>query len=251
MKDNESPTKKSTVKSKLGGGDPYYFYQASDGQHLYLHPLDIKVLKYEFGDYESFPNQIKLPIISIVESTVDNVSFFLIQDLRKRCKYLSHIPLSCDVNFCEVDLPHVVSIETSSNFDLEISSRFQKLLCNEQKRMKETRKQRYSIKQEYATSPSYEETAEFRYDENEFGPPLSTSPEQQIFSTQSTPPRKTFANIAMDAGSNSLPTIWQKPVEWKLEIPQEALASISISPNGKGKKKKKILLFGNGGSRTY
>ncbi len=53
--------------------DSYYFYQASDGQHLYLHPLDIKVLKQEFGVYADFPGHLKLPLISIRESTVNAV----------------------------------------------------------------------------------------------------------------------------------------------------------------------------------
>ena len=76
--------------------DFYYFYMSDQGLHYYLHPLDIKILKHEFQDYSHFPNEIHVSVIQIQESTMD-------EELRKRCKYLSHVPLSCDVNFCEVD----------------------------------------------------------------------------------------------------------------------------------------------------
>jgi hypothetical protein len=51
----------------------YYFYQAVDGQHIYLHPLDIRILKYEFGDYEKFPRQIQVKATSVQESTLTEV----------------------------------------------------------------------------------------------------------------------------------------------------------------------------------
>ena len=51
----------------------YYFYQGADGQHLYLHPLDIKVLKYEYGEYDNFPDRITATAIRVQESTVNEV----------------------------------------------------------------------------------------------------------------------------------------------------------------------------------
>ena len=71
--------KKSAEKQVLPAADDsasFYFYQAADGQHIYLHPLDIKVLKQEFGSYDNFPSHIKLPVISIRESTVNQVYIF-------------------------------------------------------------------------------------------------------------------------------------------------------------------------------
>ncbi|KAK7465538.1 hypothetical protein VKT23_005512 [Stygiomarasmius scandens] len=113
----------------------YYYYQAASGLPIYLHPLDIKILLTHFGpaesqskpdqvststsrrnprnrgggppssshhtppssnDYSSLPNTIFVKVDAFSEGTVD-------EDLRKRCKYLSHLPEGADVCFVEVD----------------------------------------------------------------------------------------------------------------------------------------------------
>ncbi len=51
----------------------YYFYQASTGQHIYLHPLDIKILKKQFGAYDRFPDEIILHVANFDEMGVTEV----------------------------------------------------------------------------------------------------------------------------------------------------------------------------------
>ncbi|KAG5461009.1 MAG: hypothetical protein BJ554DRAFT_6871 [Olpidium bornovanus] len=97
------------ARRKDGRTDSYYFFQARDGQHLYLHPLDIRVLKQEYGDYDEFPETITVRVVGVEEST-------LTEELRKRCRYLSHLPLSCDVTFVEVDWQGLVGEETMKMF---------------------------------------------------------------------------------------------------------------------------------------
>jgi hypothetical protein len=121
-KDSQNGKKKQQQQQpKHRDGPPsdgfYYFYQSVDGQHYYLHPLDIKILKHEFDEYDKFPSKITVKAWSVQESTMN-------EDLRKRCKYLSHLPLSCDVNFCEVDLSSVVSNETLNVFESEYINLF-------------------------------------------------------------------------------------------------------------------------------
>lgn len=87
----------------------YYFYQMADGQHYYLHPLCNKILKYEYGDYSNFPETINCRIISLEESTIND-------DMRKRFKYLSHLPLTCDIVLCEIYLSDIVSSATFKKF---------------------------------------------------------------------------------------------------------------------------------------
>jgi hypothetical protein len=53
----------------------YYFYQSSLGDHVYLHPLETKVLKHEFGGYDRFPESIAVEVVGVQESTV--VSIFV------------------------------------------------------------------------------------------------------------------------------------------------------------------------------
>jgi hypothetical protein len=40
----------------------------------------------------------------------------LTEDLRKKCKYLGHLPLACDVTFLEINVKDIVSPETMSVF---------------------------------------------------------------------------------------------------------------------------------------
>lgn len=83
----------------------FYFYQAVDGQHVYLHPLDIRILKHEYGEYDQFPPQLQVQAMSVQEST-------LTEELRKKCKYLGHLPLACDVTFLEINVKDIVSEAT-------------------------------------------------------------------------------------------------------------------------------------------
>lgn len=92
----------------VGPGDRYFqFYQASDGSHVYLHPLDIRILKQEFGDYSAFPPKISARVQEYEEGSVNS-------DLRKRFRYLGHLPLGSDVTFAEVVLDGLVAEETLS-----------------------------------------------------------------------------------------------------------------------------------------
>ncbi|KAJ7638925.1 hypothetical protein FB45DRAFT_1055135 [Roridomyces roridus] len=79
----------------------YYYYQAASGLPIFLHPLDIKILLSHFGGYAAFPDSISVRIEAVGEGTVND-------DLRKRCKYLAHMPDSADVVFVEADVGDVV-----------------------------------------------------------------------------------------------------------------------------------------------
>ncbi|KAI8816071.1 uncharacterized protein EV422DRAFT_572133 [Fimicolochytrium jonesii] len=123
--------KKQTANpSKPPSDGMYYFYQSVDGQHLYLHPLDIKVLKFEYGEYESFPDRLVVDVIKVQESTMN-------EDLRRRCRYLGHIPLSCDVTFCEIDPTPLVAATTRTAFEKELSQRINKYKAQERKEKQE------------------------------------------------------------------------------------------------------------------
>ncbi|KAI9796394.1 MAG: hypothetical protein M1833_006166 [Piccolia ochrophora] len=94
---------------------PYYFYQAS--LHYYLSPLDIRILKSAFGDFSSFPTTVLARVERVSTGhTVD-------EELRKRAKYLSHLPYGCEVGFLECDWTDIVSHEVLSRFDSEITKR--------------------------------------------------------------------------------------------------------------------------------
>jgi hypothetical protein len=94
---------------------PYFFYQALT--HYYLSPLDIRILKSAFGDYMSFPATI-LPRVEHIST-----GHIVDHDLRKRAKYLGHLPYGCEVGFLECDWTDVISPEVLELFNLEIERR--------------------------------------------------------------------------------------------------------------------------------
>ena len=96
----------------------YYFYQALP--HYYLSSLDIRILKTAFGNYDSFPATL-LPRVDHVSTghVVDD-------DLRRRTKYLAHLPSGREVAFLECDWTDVVGPDVLQRFAPDIDRRRKK-----------------------------------------------------------------------------------------------------------------------------
>ena len=86
----------------------YLFYHGL--LHYYLSPLDIRILRAAFGPYPSFPSSI-LPRVERVSS-----GHIVDDELRKRVKYLAHLPYGCEVGFLECDWTDVVSLDVLAEF---------------------------------------------------------------------------------------------------------------------------------------
>ncbi|BFZ55616.1 hypothetical protein PYCC9005_002657 [Savitreella phatthalungensis] len=99
--------------------DRYYFYQPRTGCHFYLSPFDIRILKKAFEHFSAFPDH----IIARVEAAQTQS---LTEDLRRRTKYLSHLPLGCEVTFLECDWSGVVEEEVLKGYQQEIDRRRRK-----------------------------------------------------------------------------------------------------------------------------
>ncbi|XP_055862144.1 RING finger protein 10-like [Biomphalaria glabrata] len=97
--------------------DTYYFYQASTGQQIYLNSLNAQCLIKEYGSLENGPEVIKATIVAIER-------IFMTEDIRKRLRYLSHIPLTCEFHVVELKLmPPILSKETLRHFHPEFEKR--------------------------------------------------------------------------------------------------------------------------------
>lgn len=121
----------------------YYFYQAEDGQHMYLHPVNVRCLVREYGSLEKCPEKITAAVVEID-------GFSMSEDVRRRHRYLCHLPLTCEFSICELDLkPPSVSKETLTLFseDIEKRKRLRQKKAREERRrerrieMEENRKQ--------------------------------------------------------------------------------------------------------------
>jgi len=115
---------------------PYFFYQAL--LHYYLAPLDIRILKSAFGNFSSFPTTL-LPRVERIST-----GHIMDDDLRKRTKYLSHLPYGCEVGFLECNWTDVVVPEILDQFKDEIEKR------RKRNRDKETREERDRVRAEKA-----------------------------------------------------------------------------------------------------
>jgi hypothetical protein len=113
---NRNPRQRRNLNPPPPSTQTYYFYQSASGLPIFLHPLDIKILFSHFNSYASFPDTISVRVESFAEGTVND-------DLRKRCKYLAHMPEGADVVFIEADLEGVVGQEGLKNFEVALKTR--------------------------------------------------------------------------------------------------------------------------------
>lgn len=191
------------------GDQPYYFYQALP--HFYLSPLDIRILKAAFGDYSLFPATI-LPRVEHIST-----GHIVDDELRKRAKYLGHLPYGCEVNFLECDWTDLVSPEILERFRPETEKRRRR---NREKAAREEKERIRAEKEEeekrWAAArrrrPSYG-TVERPFTDDDFLP-LSGS-----------------AAAAADSGDTNAPAT-SPPSPSRMQSRFGALASPSTSPPG-------------------
>lgn len=183
---------------------PYFFYQAL--LHYYLAPLDIRILKSAFGDFASFPSTL-LPRVERVST-----GHIMDDELRKRTKYLSHLPYGCEVGFLECNWTDVVPPEILIPFKDEIEKR------RKRNRDKETREERDRVRAEKAEDDARWATARRKRPsippENFSGDDFHPLAPSSLDANNASPPWPTrqgssFATLASPSTSPSAPrTVW-------------------------------------------
>lgn len=93
----------------------FHFYTSPP--HLYLSPLDIRILKTKYGAFSEFPSTL-LPRVERI-----SMGHSIDDDMRKRAKYLGHLPRGCLVSFLECDWTDIVPDEILATFKDEIEHR--------------------------------------------------------------------------------------------------------------------------------
>ncbi|KAJ5653186.1 hypothetical protein N7490_000189 [Penicillium lividum] len=189
--------------------EPYYFYQALP--QFYLSSLDIRILKAAFHEYASFPATI-LPRVERIST-----GHIVDDELRKRVKYLGHLPHGCEVNFLECDWRDVVVPEVLSRFRTETERR------RKRNREKEAREEKDRIRAEkeeddkrWAAArhkrPSIGGVSEAPFSAHDFQPLASNDPTLFDMGTSSaSSPRASSQSRALDSHSTSPPgtrTVW-------------------------------------------
>ncbi|XP_012536318.1 RING finger protein 10 [Monomorium pharaonis] len=132
--DNVSNDSQTVSYSKF-----YYFYQAEDGQHIYLHAANVKMLEMQYGSLEYCPP-------TITGKLLEKEASICTEELRRRLRYLCHLPLTCPFELAEIELkPPLVSAEVLHAFRDQIKSR-QKY--REQKEREERKREKKIIEEE-------------------------------------------------------------------------------------------------------
>merc|ERR550534_2604468 len=106
----------SEVQSKPGKRQTFYFYQASDGQPIFLHALNVQMLVTEFGSLENCPNTIKAEILEKDSSSMTT-------ELRDRLRYLRHLPVCTAFEVAELDISNLVSRATLGHYAGQLEER--------------------------------------------------------------------------------------------------------------------------------
>lgn len=114
---DESELSADAIKGRLSTNYYYYFYQAEDGQYMFLSPVNVRCLVREYGSLENCPEQITASVVEIVGHSMT-------EDVRHRHRYLCHLPLTCEFSICELALtPPVISKETLDAFAVDLDRR--------------------------------------------------------------------------------------------------------------------------------
>ncbi|KAK7336160.1 hypothetical protein VNO77_16693 [Canavalia gladiata] len=168
--------------------DSYNFYQAADGQHLILHPLNMKCLLHHYGSYDMLPHRISGRILQLETVTQSEA-------MRRRYRFLSHFPLTTSFQLCEIDLSEMLPPEALAPFMDEIRKR-----ANQRKQLaKKERKEK--IKAEATSTYSLPIPSSYQLSSRD-GPPTFSIDDFEALGNSamsSSPPvvgeRKSFSNV--------------------------------------------------------
>ncbi|KAJ5230190.1 hypothetical protein N7489_010898 [Penicillium chrysogenum] len=218
VKAKEKGRSKQTPVSS-GPDQPYHFYQALP--QFYLSSLDIRILKAAFGEYSLFPATI-LPRVEHIST-----GHIVDDELRKRVKYLGHLPQGCEVSFLECDWRDVVVPEVLARFRAETDRRRKHRIRAE----KEEDDKRWAAARRKRPSIGSASVSEAPFSAHDFQPlPHNADPTlYDATASSASPPRSSAGFGALASPSTSPPgsrTVWGTAAVGSLSPSLEAQGAI-------------------------
>ena len=113
----------------------YFFFQASSGQNIFLHPLDIKVLLSLYGSYAAFPKTLQVYVQGADEGSMN-------EEIKRKCKYLTHLTKGTDIVFVEVDWDIMAKDKEAHNDGLRVDPQVMRVYEQALKQRRNRRKDR-------------------------------------------------------------------------------------------------------------
>ncbi|KAM0006353.1 putative RING-finger protein Mag2/Rnf10 [Helianthus debilis subsp. tardiflorus] len=245
----------SFADKKMKGS--YDFYQAADGQHLILHPLNMRCLVHHYGSYDRLPQRISGKILQLETITQSEA-------MRRRYRYLSHFSLTTTFQLCEVDLSGILPASSLSPFEDELKNR-------EKQRKRVARKEHAEkVKAEAAAAAKHVPVVYDTQTSYDYLPAFSLDDFEALGSSSSNPPtmvdRPLFSNVTRlgFAAAHDSPTLRTEEAHvssgFSTGAQTTSFANVisrakpvevsKASETGKkGKKASKVLLSTSGGRR--
>ncbi|KAI8962901.1 hypothetical protein F5Y11DRAFT_356712 [Daldinia sp. FL1419] len=194
------------LKAKQAASHKFYFYTAPP--HLYLSPLDIRILKTGFGDFSNFPSTLLPRVDHIAPGRVVD------DELRRKAKYLGHLPQGCVVSFLECDWTDIVPADILETFSEDLERR------RKQHRDKAAQEERERLQAERLEASAIGRTARRHFelvnqDKFESSPSMNSEDFQPLGAAEGTSPpnpRPGFSQLAeMSTSPSTSKTVWGTP----------------------------------------
>lgn len=116
-KNKPSSERSTTPSASSHKRELWYLYQSTDTQNIFLHPVNHRCLATELkNDFTNAPLQIEGSVLQIDRYTMD-------EHLRKRYRFLDHLPDGCEFALVELDLTSILSSETITIHQSELKER--------------------------------------------------------------------------------------------------------------------------------
>ncbi|XP_032513294.1 E3 ubiquitin-protein ligase RNF10 [Danaus plexippus] len=249
----------------------FYFYQAEDGQQVFLNSLNVRILNASWGVLAAAPNVIRGRVLH-------RETLPLCEQTRKHMPHTAHLPLHCSFDIVELDLkPPFVTQEALYNFSVELEKRARQRAKNQRDERRRERAYRRAMegppKPDFSSEVVFPPAAASYYGsppQNEFlnydqiSPPSTSQNDQASPTTHLTSPSGlSFAKMAGAGGTwrvrkTTPPTPTTPPPEEcsgprtlvLSDAIEAALLATSPQTSGKKKKTKQKVLFTTGMHRA-
>lgn len=131
------------LASENGEAARVFFYQENSGTLMFLHPINVRWLLREFGTQENLPLNIEGEVLLLEdEITQDELT-------KKRYRFLGHLPICCNFQFCLVDICSVLSPANQPGFKEEVEALKQITLKQAQQKQQFENHQQKQIQERY------------------------------------------------------------------------------------------------------
>jgi len=217
----------------------YYFYQSSDGQHLYLNQLNMKCMEHQFSSFQNCPHKIQANIVEIESHTMD-------QETRKKSgRYLRHLPLSSNFAIIEVDLTPYLDQTTLDKFGhaLKERGRWRKEKEQKEKKIMKMAQRKHNKKNNVRPAnyqlnnnnqfPDIQHSVLFTPNNNSYQSHAQSQPVNCIFKTTSStfkPCSPSNSNSSTSSTANSWSSLKNRPMtSYKKFQPSVTSQSVSMT----------------------